>query len=171
MSAQAEVMVMNMISQGQIAANQRKLFEGFLVGIAVAAVAIALAWGAFAVANTPKSVAPSATTIQTMQEPGLLNQRAGERAGTVAAPATKSVVTDSLVEQRRGERGGSVATPSRRSDHLRRGASLEVPKVEIPGTNGYVNTGDAKATPAGGQNTTGITWFKEHGNGQHGALR
>ena len=162
---------MNMISQGQVAASQRKLFEGFLVGLAVAAIAIALAWGAFAVANTPKSVAPGATTIQTMQERGLLDQRAGERGGAVAAPATKSIVTDSLVEQRRGERGGSVATPDRRSDHLRRGASLEVPKVERPGTSGYVNTSSADPTSAGDQDTTGINWFKEHGNGQHGALR
>ncbi len=50
---------MNMISQGQVAASQRKLFEGFVAGVAVAAIAIALAWGAFAALNAPKSVAPS----------------------------------------------------------------------------------------------------------------
>ena len=96
---------MNMISQGQIAPSQRKLFEGFVAGIAVAALAIALAWGAFAVGSTANSVAPSATTIQSMQEPGLRDQRAGERGGTVAIPQTKSTIsTDSLVEQRREER-------------------------------------------------------------------
>ncbi len=160
---------MNMLSQGQVAGNQRKLFEGFLAGLAVAAIAIALAWGAFAVLNAPKSVAPSATTIQTMQEPGLLDQRAGERGGAVAAPATKSaVMTDSLVEQRRGERGATVAGPTGRSDHLRRGASLEVPKTQTTGTNGFNgfgNAGYAKETPALDQSVI------EHLRGEHGALR
>ena len=100
---------MNMISQGQIAAGQRKLFEAFVAGVAVAALAMALAWGAFAVASTPKSVAPSATTI--LQEPGLLDQRAGERGGAVAIPPT-TISGDSLLEQRRGERStGSQAVP------------------------------------------------------------
>jgi len=167
---------MNMISQGQVAGNQRKLFEGFLAGVAVAAIAIALAWGAFAVANAPKSVAPSATTIQTMQEPGLLQQRAGERGGAVAAPATKSIVTDSLVEQRRGERGGAVAIPDNRSEHLRRGASLEDPKLPTGptstigstptnGFNGFGNTGYRNAMPAGDQSIV------EHLRGAHGSLR
>jgi hypothetical protein len=158
---------MNMLSQGQVAGNQRKLFEGFLAGLAVAAIAIALAWGAFAVLNAPKSVAPSATTIQTMQEPGLLDQRAGERGGTVAA-SKNAVMTDSLVEQRRGERGGTVASPAGRSDHLRRGASLEVPKLQTTGTNGFNgfgNAGYAKETPALDQSVV------EHLRGEHGALR
>ena len=160
---------MNMISQGQVAASQRKLFEGFVAGVAVAAIAIALAWGAFAALNTPKSVAPSATSIQTLQEPGLLDQRAGERGGTVAIPATKSaVMTDSLVEQRRGERGATVAAPAGRSEHLRRGASLEVPKVQKTGTNGFNgfgNTGYASAMPALDQSVV------EHRRGEHGPLR
>ena len=96
---------MNMVSQGQVAASQRKLFEGFVVGVAVAAIAIALAWGTFAVLSASNSVAPSRTTVQSLQEPGLLDQRAGERGGTVAIPAPKrTIATDSLVEQRRGER-------------------------------------------------------------------
>jgi len=158
---------MNMISQGQVAASQRKLFEGFVAGVAVAAIAIALAWGAFAALNAPKSVAPSATSIQTLQEPGLLDQRAGERGGTVAA-SKSAVMTDSLVEQRRGERGGTVATPAGRSEHLRRGASLEVPKVQKTGTNGFNgfgNAGYANATPALDQSVV------EHLRGEHGALR
>jgi len=160
-------MVMNMISQGQVAASQRKLFEGFVAGVAVAAIAIALAWGAFAALNAPKSVAPSATSIQTLQEPGLLDQRAGERGGTVAA-SKSAVMTDSLVEQRRGERGGTVATPAGRSEHLRRGASLEVPKVQKTGTNGFNgfgNAGYANATPALDQSVV------EHRRGEHGPLR
>lgn len=165
---------MNMISQGQVAPNQRKLLEGFLAGIAVAAIAIALAWGAFAVLNAPKSVAPSATTISTLQEPGLLDQRAGERGGAVAAPATKSIMTDSLVEQRRGERGGTVAAPKTfandngRSEHLRRGNSLETPKLQTTGTNGFNgfgNTGYRNAMPTLDQSVI------EHLRGEHGALR
>ena len=158
---------MNMISQGQVAASQRKLFEGFVAGVAVAAIAIALAWGAFAALNAPKSVAPSATSIQTLQEPGLLDQRAGERGGTVAA-SKSAVMTDSLVEQRRGERGVTVATPAGRSEHLRRGASLEVPKVQKTGTNGFNgfgNAGYANATPALDQSVV------EHLRGEHGPLR
>jgi hypothetical protein len=104
---------MNMISQGQIAASQRKLFEAFVAGVAVAAIAIALAWGAVTVASTPNSVAPSATTIQYLQEPGLLEQRAGERGGAVATPSTTQYLQEpGLLEQRAGERGGAVATPS-----------------------------------------------------------
>ena len=104
---------MNMISQGQIAAGQRKLVEAFVAGVAVAALAIALAWGAFAVVNTSKSVAPTGTSIQSLQEPGLLVQRAGERGGAVAIPSTKTPASgDSLLEQRRGERStGSEAVP------------------------------------------------------------
>ena len=104
---------MNMISQGQIAARQRKLFEAFVAGVAVAALAIALAWGAFAVVSTSKSVEPSATTIEYLQEPGLLDQRAGERGGAVAIPSTKSMVSgDSLLERQRRERSiGGQAVP------------------------------------------------------------
>lgn len=95
---------MNMISQGQIAASQRKLFEGFVAGVAIAALAIALAWGAFAVVNSSKTVAPRAT-IEYLQEPGLLEQRAGERGAAVAIPSTtKTVSGDSLLEQGRRER-------------------------------------------------------------------
>jgi hypothetical protein len=144
-------MVMNMISQGQVAASQRKLVEGFVAGIAVAALAIALAWGAFAVLNAPKSVAPSGTTIQTLQEPGLLEQRAGERGGTVAVPLTKSpIVTDSLVEQRRGER-----SPNGQS----------VPKTGTNGFNGFGNTGYASPMPKLDQSIV------EHLRGEHGSLR
>ena len=140
---------MNMISQGQVAPNQRKLFEGFLAGIAVAAIAIALVWGAFAVLNAPKSVAPSGTTIQTLQEPGLLDQRAGERGGTVAIDKT-------------------FANDNGRSEHLRRGNSLEIPKLQTTGTNGFNgfgNTGYRNAMPTLDQSVI------EHLRGELGALR
>lgn len=114
---------MNMISQGQVAANQRKLFEAFVAGVAVAALAIALAWGAFTVVNTSQSVAPSASSIQSLQEPGLLDQRAGERGGAVAIPSTKTTASgDSLLEQRRGERSaGSQAVPKQHGNGLEHG--------------------------------------------------
>ena len=150
MSAQAEVMEMNMISQGQIAAGQRKLFEGFVAGIAVAALAVALAWGAVAVLNAPKAVAPSVTTTQSLQEPGLLEQRGEERGGKVAIPATKSIVTDSLVEHGRGER-----MPNGRS----------VPTTGTNGFNGFGNAGYTKSMPAGDQS------ILEHLRGEHGPLR
>jgi hypothetical protein len=66
-------------------------------------------------------------------------------------------MTDSLVEQRRGERGGTVAAPKTfandngRSEHLRRGTSLDVPKLQKTGTNGFNgfgNTGYRNAMPA-----------------------
>jgi hypothetical protein len=114
---------MNMISQGQIAASQRKLFEAFGAGVAVAALAIALVWGAVTVVNTSQGVAPSATSIQSLQEPGLLVQRAGERGGAVAIPSTKTMAPgDSLLEQRRGERStGSQAVPTPHRNRLEHG--------------------------------------------------
>ena len=114
---------MNMISQGQIAASQRKLFEGFVAGVAVAALAIALAWGAFAVVNTSKSVTPSATSIEYLQEPGLLEQRAGERGGAVAIPSTKTPVSgDSVLEQQRRARSiGSQSVPKQHGNGLEHG--------------------------------------------------
>jgi hypothetical protein len=114
---------MNMISQGQISASQRKLFEAFVAGVAVAALAIALAWGALAVVNTSTSVAPSATSIQYLQEPGLLVQRAGERGGAVAIPSTKTTASgDSLLEQRRGERStGSQPVPKQHGNVIEHG--------------------------------------------------
>ena len=113
---------MNMISQGQIAASQRKLFEGFVAGVAVAALAIALAWGAFAVVNSSKTVAPRAT-IEYLQEPGLLEQRAGERGAAVAIPSTKTPVSgDSVLEQQRRARSiGSQSVPKQHGNGLEHG--------------------------------------------------
>jgi hypothetical protein len=123
MSAHTEVTVMNLISQGQIATSQRKVFEGFVAGVAVAALAIALAWGAFAVVNTSKTIAPSATSIEYLQEPGLMEQRAGERGGAVAIPSTKTTVSgDSVLEQLRRERSaGSQAVPKQHGNGLLHG--------------------------------------------------
>ena len=128
---------MNMISQGQMAASQRKVLEAFVAGVAVAALAIALAWGAFTLLSASNSVVASPATVTSLQEPGLLEQRAGERGGAVTIPSTKTTIaTDSLVEQRRGERGGAVTIPSskiatenlveqRRGEHSPQSQSLE----------------------------------------------
>jgi hypothetical protein len=158
---------MNMISQGQVAAGQRKLFEGFLAGIAVAAIAIALAWGAFAVANAPKSVAPTGGSVHGLQNRGLLDQRAGERGGAVAIPQDRG-----LLEQRAGERGGAVAIPAAKgttmTDSLVEQRALNGASVQTKGTNGFNGFGDTgyrNAMPTLDQSVV------EHLRGEHGALR
>jgi hypothetical protein len=134
---------MNMISQDQIAGGQRKLLGGFLVAVAIAAMAIALAWGTFAVLNASKSVAP------TLHEPGLLTQLDDERGGSVAAPAAGSTIfTDGLVEHRRGE-----LSPQGQS----------VQKTGTNGFNGFGNTGYDLATDPGMQKT-GTNGFNGFGN-------
>jgi hypothetical protein len=97
-----------MAAQGQtITGTQpqhRRMIEISLVAFAGAALAITLAWAAFG-ATSPKVVTMSRTTDQTLQEPGLLDQRAGERGGVVAP----QILEPGLVDQRAGERGGVVA--------------------------------------------------------------
>jgi hypothetical protein len=96
-----------MATQGQtITSSQpqyRRMIEIFVVAIAGAALAITLAWAAFG-ATSPKAVTLSRTTNQTLTEPGLVDQRAGEHG--VVAP---QILEPGLVDQRAGERGGVVA--------------------------------------------------------------
>jgi hypothetical protein len=80
------------------------MIEMFVVALAGAALAITLAWAAFG-ATSPKVVTLSRTTDQTLQEPGLVDQRAGERGGVVAP----QILEPGLVDQRAGERRGVVA--------------------------------------------------------------
>ena len=76
-----------MASQGQAVARQQNRWpERFVIGSAIAAIMIMLGWGAFTALSAPSTVAPSKTTTQILQEPGLLEQRAGERGGAVAQP-------------------------------------------------------------------------------------
>lgn len=76
-----------MASQGQAVARQQNRWpERFVIGSAIAAIMITLGWGAFTALSAPSTVAPSKTTTQIVQEPGLLEQRAGERGGAVAQP-------------------------------------------------------------------------------------
>lgn len=78
-----------MASQGQAVARQQdRWLQGFVLALATAAIMITLGWGAFTARSTPTTVAPSKTTSQIVQDPGLLEQRAGERGGEVAQPGT-----------------------------------------------------------------------------------
>jgi hypothetical protein len=123
-----------MASQGQaVARQQNRWLAPFAIALAIAAIVITLGWGAFTALSAPSTVAPSKTTIQILQEPGLLEQRAGERGGAVALPKSApgnpyvnihppvrkpgTVMTDGLVEHRRGERGmelpnGTLLSPA-----------------------------------------------------------
>jgi hypothetical protein len=106
MGARSEVK--DMAAQGQtITSTQRqhrRMIEIFVVAFAGAALAITLAWAALG-ATSPKVVTLSRTTDQTLMEPGLVDQRAGERGGVVAP----QILEPGLVDQRAGERGGVVA--------------------------------------------------------------
>jgi hypothetical protein len=107
-----------------------------IVAVAFIVVAVALAVVA-AFAAAPKAVAPSKTTMQYMQEPGLLDQRAGERGGAqITTPGASvvnplmtssgwrcfctglltqpggSLLSPSMQAQRKGERGVVEATQS-----------------------------------------------------------
>ena len=77
-----------MASQGQAVARQQNRWpERFVIALAIGAVMITLGWGAFTALSAPSTVAQSKATPQIVQEPGLLEQRAGERGGAVAQPA------------------------------------------------------------------------------------
>jgi hypothetical protein len=106
MGARSEVK--DMAAQGQtITSTQpqhRRMIEIFVVAFAGAALAITLAWAALG-ATSPKVVTLSRTTDQTLLEPGLVDQRAGERGGVVAP----QILEPGLVDHRAGERGGVVA--------------------------------------------------------------
>jgi len=97
-----------MAAQGQTitstGSQHRRMIEIVVVAFAGAALAITLAWAAFG-ATSPKVVTLSRTTDQTLLEPGLVDQRAGERGGGVAP----QILEPGLVDQRAGERGGVVA--------------------------------------------------------------
>jgi hypothetical protein len=123
-----------MVSQTQTAATQSKSPSGLallFVAIAGVGIVIAIAWAMFSAGSAPSVTTPDRTTIQVLQEPGLLDQRQGERSGVTYSapgnpyvnihPANKpyvpSIVTDGLVEHRRGERGmelpnGTFLSPS-----------------------------------------------------------
>jgi hypothetical protein len=137
-----------MASQGQaVARQQNRWLERFGIALATAAIMITLGWGAFTALSAPSTVAPSRTTTQILQDPGLLEQRVGERGGAVAQPVElpksapgnpyvnihptvrkpSTILTDGMIEHRRGERGmelsngtsGSPAPSEHRRGHPR----------------------------------------------------
>lgn len=78
-----------MASQGQAVARQQdRWLQGFVLALATAAIMITLGWGAFTVLSAPSTVAPSTTTTKIVQDPGLREQRAGERGGAVVQSGT-----------------------------------------------------------------------------------
>jgi hypothetical protein len=90
-----------MASQGQaVARQQNRWFERFVIALAIAAIMITLGWGAFTALSAPSTVAPSKTTTQILQEPGLLEQRSGERGGASGGYVVRTA-----------PRGGAVAQP------------------------------------------------------------
>jgi hypothetical protein len=77
----------DMASQGQAVARQQNQWLGrFVIALAIAAIMITLGWGAFTALSAPSTVAPTTTTTQVLQGPGLLERRAGERGGAAAQP-------------------------------------------------------------------------------------
>jgi hypothetical protein len=81
-----------------------------MVAVAFIAVAVAFAvWAAFA-ASAP-NVAPTKTSVQYLQEPGLLDQRSGERGISAPLPGA-TVLSPDMQLQRKGERGIFDAAPS-----------------------------------------------------------
>jgi hypothetical protein len=99
------------VNKGQGFAGQRSPWLGILAAaFIVAAVVIAVAWVAFS-ASTPKVAAPAKTSVQYLQEPGLLDQRSGER-GAVRAQPGGTLLAPGMQELRKDERGVFEAVPS-----------------------------------------------------------
>ena len=112
-----------MASQGQaVAGQQNRWLELFVVAVAIAAIGITLAWGAMTALSAPSTVVPSRTTTQLLSEPGLLDQRAGERGGVAPVALPKSAPGNPYVNihvpNRKLVTGGAILRPSMQ-DHRR----------------------------------------------------
>lgn len=95
------------VSQGQgFTSQRRRWIEVIAVVLVGAAVAIAIAWAAFA-ASTPTVVNQTRTPVEYLQEPGLLDQRGGERGGVDVTIPGNDLLDPALQEHRRGEREGN----------------------------------------------------------------
>jgi hypothetical protein len=93
------------VSKGQSLGGQRlRVLEMVIVAIAGAAIVLAIGWAVF-VSSTPSAVAPAGSMTQYLQEPGLLDQRRGERSVDVS-PAGGTLLDPAFSEHRRGERSG-----------------------------------------------------------------
>ena len=95
------------VSQGQgFAAQRRRLIEFLIVAFAAAAVVIAIGWVVLT-ASAPSAASQTRTSVEYLQEPGLLDQRSGERGGVDAAMPGGTLLDPAMQEHRRGEREGN----------------------------------------------------------------
>jgi hypothetical protein len=95
------------VSQGQGFTSQRRRWIEVIAAVLVgAAVAIAIAWAAFA-ASTPTVVTQTGAPAEYLQEPGLLDQRSGERGVVNVTIPGNTLLDPALQEHRRGEREGN----------------------------------------------------------------
>jgi hypothetical protein len=110
----------DMATQGQaVARQQNRWLERFVIALAIAAIMITLGWGAFTALSAPSTVAPSKTTTQILQEPGLLEQRAGERGGAVAQPVRLPELHPYVSIQRGRELPNGTFQAPAQSEHRR----------------------------------------------------
>jgi hypothetical protein len=124
-----------MASQGQAVARQQdRWLQGFVLALATAAIMITLGWGAFTVLSAPSTVAPSKATPQIVQEPGLLEQRAGERGGAVAQPATLPKLHPYVSVKPAVRAPGTMELPNGTTWSPSRDAGVSKPIVRAPGT-------------------------------------
>lgn len=95
------------VSQGHVLTNKRRRgIEFLVVTLAAAIVVVAIAWAPFA-ASTAPVVTPSRTTVEYLREPGMLQQRQGERGVISVTDQGRTLLDPALQEHRRGEREGS----------------------------------------------------------------
>jgi hypothetical protein len=92
------------VSKGQ--ASTGRLIEIVMVGIAGVAFVLVVAWVAF-VASAPSTGTLTRTTQQYLAEPGLVDQRRGERGVDAATAPGQTLISPAMQEHRRGEREGN----------------------------------------------------------------
>ena len=97
------------VSKGQ--ASTGRLIEVVMVAFAAAAFVLVIAWAAFVV-SAPSAGSSSRPATQYLQEPGLVDQRGGERGVDAASAPDRSVLTPELQEHRRLEREESAKRAS-----------------------------------------------------------
>ena len=124
-----------MASQGQAVARQQdRWLQGFVLALATAAIMITLGWGAFTTLSTPTTVAPSKTTSQIVQDPGLLEQRAGERGGAVAQAGTLPKLHPYVSVKPAVRAPGTLELPNGTTWSPSRETAVSKPIVRAPGT-------------------------------------
>ena len=143
-----------MASQGQAVARQQdRWLQGFVLALATAAIMITLGWGAFNALSAPSKVAPIKATPQIIQEPGLLEQRAGERGGAVAVPGTMPKLHPYVSVKLAVRAPGTMELPNGTTWSPSRDAAVSKPIVRAPGTmelpNGTIWSPSVSVHPRG----------------------